>query len=578
MRATRFETRARRFWYLWLVTLAIFTTHAAAAAVWPPIAIGPPISGFAAPVHITNAGDGSGRLFVVEQGGTIRLLKNGVVQSTLFLDISGLVSCCGERGLLSVAFPPGYANLGHFYVYYTNTSGNIVLARYGLTSNPDVADASSAQIVLTINHPTFSNHNGGQLVFGPDDGYLYMGTGDGGGGGDPNGNGQNTNVLLGKLLRLDVESGGATYAVPATNPFVGRAGFRSEIWAYGLRNPWRLSFDRVTHDLYIGDVGQNLYEEVDFQPVASGGGQNYGWNIMEGFHCYNATTCNMTGLTLPVTEYTHSSGDCAVTGGFVYRGTQFPSLQGIYFYADYCTGRLRGLQFTPSGWQSKVLDVAGFPISSFGEDEAGEVYLTDYSGGAIAQLMAAPTTPAATATATRSRPSATATPTATRTATRRPTATPTATSSRTPTRTLGTPRPTATGGVPGPVNDACTGATVITSSPFNAVVATNSATTEPTDPSPVCGNHSRNKSVWFRYTASRSGTVSANTFGSNYDTVLAVYRGSCGALTPVACSTGVLFFGQQSRVTFNAVAGTTYYFMVTAALENGGTLRFQATF
>ncbi len=574
MRAIRCETGTRRFWSLWLASLAIFTAHAAAAAVWPPIAIGPPILGFAAPVHITNAGDGSGRLFVVEQGGTIRLLKNGVLQSTPFLDVSSLVSCCGERGLLSVAFPPNYTNVGHFYVYYTNTSGNIVLARYGLTSNPDVADASSAQIVLTINHPTFSNHNGGQLVFGPADGYLYMGTGDGGGGGDPNGNGQNTDVLLGKLLRLDVESGGATYAVPATNPFVGRAGFRSEIWAYGLRNPWRFSFDRVTHDLYIGDVGQNLYEEVDVQPAASGGGQDYGWNIMEGFHCYNATTCNMTGLTLPVTEYTHSSGDCAVTGGFVYRGTQFPTLQGIYFYADYCTGRLRGLQLTPSGWQSTVLDLAGFPISSFGEDEGGEIYFTNYSGGAIAQLMAAPTTPTATATATRARPSATATPTSTPTATRRPTHTPSPTPSRTSTRPPGTPAPTPAGG---PVNDTCARATVITTSPFNAVVVTKTATTDAADPVPACGNHSRSKSVWFRYTAAHTGVVSVNTFGSGYDTLLSVFSGSCGALTPVTCNDNIFFFA-QSRVTFNAIAGTTYYFMVTAPRGDGGALRLQATF
>ena len=316
-----------RRWLFGVCCLGI-TAGRAAAVTWPQLGLAPAITGLAQPTYIISARDGSGRLFVVLQGGTIRIIKNGVLQSTPFLDISTRVSCCGERGLLSVAFPPGYAGKGHFYVYYTNTAGNLVIARYSLTANPDVADASSEAIVLTIDHPTFSNHNGGQLAFGPD-GYLYIGTGDGGSAGDPNGNGQNTNVLLAKVLRIDVESGATPYAIPGSNPVITPTPSRGEIWAYGLRNPWRFSFDRSTGDLYIGDVGQNNYEEVDFQPAASSGGQNYGWNIMEGLHCYNATTCNMSGLTLPVLEYDHSASNCAITGGFVYRGTQFARMQGI---------------------------------------------------------------------------------------------------------------------------------------------------------------------------------------------------------------------------------------------------------
>jgi glucose/arabinose dehydrogenase len=379
-----------RFAQVGLLCLAgVVPPRTVAAAVWPRIALGDSITGLSQPVHIADSGDGSGRLFVVQQGGMIRLVKNGGLQAAPFLDIRSRVSCCGERGLLSVAFPPGYASKAHFYVYYTDVNGNIVLARYGLTADADVADASSEQTVLTIDHPTYSNHNGGQLVFGPNDGYLYMGTGDGGGAGDPHGNGQNTDALLGKLLRLDVEAGTATYAVPPTNAFVGQAGFRPEIWAFGLRNPWRFSFDRDTADVFIADVGQGSYEEINFQPATDAGGRNYGWNIMEGFHCYNAATCNSTGLTLPVSEYDHSQGDCAVTGGFVYRGAQFARLRGIYFYGDYCSGRIRGLQLTPIGWESAVLSDTGFQITGFGQDEAGEIYVADYTNGAITHLVGA---------------------------------------------------------------------------------------------------------------------------------------------------------------------------------------------
>lgn len=336
--------------------------------------------GFSQPTCINHAGDGSGRLFVVEQAGRIRIVRNGVVAAAPFLDIASRLSCCGERGLLSVAFPPDYADTGRFYVYYTNPSGDIVVARYLVGVSPDAADPASETVLLTIAHRDYPNHNGGQLAFGPD-GFLYFGTGDGGSGGDPLGNGQNTRALLGKLLRIDV-SGPGPYAVPPSNPFASASGFRPEIWAYGLRNPWRFSFDRLTGDLYIGDVGQNLYEEVDFQPAGDKGGQNYGWNIMEGFHCYSAL-CNQSRLTPPVAEYDHSAGDCSVTGGFVYRGARFPLLQGTYFYGDACSGRIRGLTRSGGAWQDSVKLQSGLSITAFGQDEAGELYLADYARGDI---------------------------------------------------------------------------------------------------------------------------------------------------------------------------------------------------
>ena len=338
------------------------------------------VGGFNQPVHITHAGDGSQRLFVVEQEGRIRIVKNQTLLSTPFLDISTRVSCCGERGLLSVAFPPNYASKGYFYVNYTNNDGNTVVARYRVTSDPDVANPNSEEIILTVEQP-FPNHNGGQLAFGPD-GYIYIGMGDGGSGGDPQGNGQRPETLLGKLLRIDVESGTQPYAVPANNPFVQSRFYRSEIWALGLRNPWRFSFDRQTGDLYIGDVGQGTYEEINFQPRASFGGENYGWNIMEGKHCFNSDSCNQSGLVLPIVEYSHSEG-CSVTGGVVYRGQQYPRLQGVYFYGDYCSGTIWGLKVTGTTVQNGRLLDTPYSVSTFGEDEAGEVYLADLGNGDI---------------------------------------------------------------------------------------------------------------------------------------------------------------------------------------------------
>jgi glucose/arabinose dehydrogenase len=234
--------------------------------------------------------------------------------------------------------------------------------------------------VLKVDQP-FANHNGGQLAFGRD-GYLYIGMGDGGSGGDPQNNGQKPSTLLGKMLRIDVESGQVPYAIPPSNPFRQKAGYRPEIWALGLRNPWRFSFDRETGDLYIGDVGQNAYEEVDFQPSSSKGGQNYGWKIMEGTQCFESNTCDKKGLTLPVVEYEHSQG-CSVTGGVVYRGQNYPGMRGIYFYGDYCSGRVWGLKRSGTTWQNTLLSKTSYSISSFGEDQAGNVYMTDYGSGDI---------------------------------------------------------------------------------------------------------------------------------------------------------------------------------------------------
>jgi len=351
----------------------------------PSITLTPVVtSGLGTPVAITNAGDGSGRLFITDQMGYIRIWTGSQLLATPFLDVHAIITAGGEQGLLSVAFHPNYASNGFFYVYYTDQSSptyNLTIARYHVSAgDPNRADPSSAMIVLQVPHPINTNHNGGQLQFGAD-GYLYIGTGDGGSGGDPPNNSQTLSVLLGKLLRIDVD-GGSPYAIPPSNPFVGVPGARPEIWAYGLRNPWRYSFDRVTHDLFIGDVGQNLYEEIDFQPAASTGGQNYGWHLMEGFHCYNpATNCNDGTLTLPVVEYAHGPG-CSVSGGYIYRGSQYPQLYGVYFYSDYCSGDISGLVHNCDGsWTTTPLLDTTMNIVAFGEDEAGEMYVDDIAGG-----------------------------------------------------------------------------------------------------------------------------------------------------------------------------------------------------
>ncbi|MEW6719194.1 MAG: PQQ-dependent sugar dehydrogenase [Thermodesulfobacteriota bacterium] len=367
------------------------------AAGWPGISLSVAAGGFTQPVNVANAGDNSGRLFVVEQGGTIRILAGGASapDPAPFLDISARVVSGGEQGLLGVAFPPGYAAKRYFYVNYTRIAdGATVVARYRLLpGNDNAADPATEEILLTVAQP-FANHNGGHLAFGPD-GFLYIALGDGGSAGDPLGNAQNPGVLLGKMLRIDTEAGTAPgaippYAIPASNPFVDNAAFRPEIWALGLRNPWRYAFDRLTGDLYIGDVGQNTIEEIDFQPAASAGGENYGWDIMEGRNCFEGPGCNGQGLTLPVAQYDHSLGECSVTGGTVYRGAAFPALQGIYFYADFCTGRLWGLRRQGAVAETAVLLAPTAPprnVTAFGEDEAGEVYLTDYATGNLLRIV-----------------------------------------------------------------------------------------------------------------------------------------------------------------------------------------------
>ena len=375
--------------------------QAAAAVTWPTLALQLVSGGLPGLVTIASASDQSGRLYLVQQSGTIRILQSGALQPGSFLDIHSLVSCCGERGLLGLAFPPGYAAKGHFYVYYTDLNGDIVLARYNAFADRTQADPASGVLLLTIPHPVNNNHNGGQLAFGPD-GYLYSGHGDGGSGGDPPNNAQNPDILLGKILRLDVEGTGCVqnppkpqnYCIPPGNPFVGISGKRAEIWAFGLRNPWRFSFDRQTGDLYIGDVGQNVEEEIDFQASGSAGGTNYGWKIREGDLCYSpATGCiSPAGYVGPVATYDHGASDsngCSVNGGYVYRGPNiFLNMQGVYFYADYCLGKIYGLK-NEGGWQTTLLKTAPFLISTFGEDEQGYIYLGDYTHGAVYLLQGA---------------------------------------------------------------------------------------------------------------------------------------------------------------------------------------------
>jgi hypothetical protein len=270
-------------------------------------------------------------------------------------------------------------------VNYTNTEGDTVIARYTVSGYPNVADQNSALVLLKTTQP-FQNHNGGQLQFGPD-GYLYIGMGDGGSGGDPQNNAQNPGMLLGKMLRIDID-GGVPYAIPASNPFVGNPEVLDEIWAFGLRNPWRFSFDRETGDLFIGDVGQGSWEEVNFQPATSPGGENYGWRLMEGTHCYNpSTNCNDGALTLPIIEYDHSAG-CSVTGGYRYRGIRIQDLFGVYLYADYCTGLIWGAtEDGNGGWMVRELLDTDFRITTFGEGETGEIYLADFGSGTIYQIV-----------------------------------------------------------------------------------------------------------------------------------------------------------------------------------------------
>jgi len=338
------------------------------------------------PLFVTHAGDGSGRIFAIEKGGTIRTIPDG----NLFFDMTDKVLSDGsEQGLLGLAFHPRFKENGYFYVNYTDREGNDTVARYTATGDRREGDTASEQIVLSQEDPA-ANHNGGMLAFGPD-GYLYISFGDGGGAGDTYGNGQNNDTFLAKILRIDVNSGGdRPYSVPQDNPFVDEEGTRPEIWAKGLRNAWRFSFDRETRDLYIADVGQNAWEWVAFQPAGDKVGRNYGWPITEGNHCYEAEQCDRTGLTAPVAEYSHSIGQ-SITGGYVYRGENSPALRGAYIFGDYVSGLLWTLYRNAAGrWvMTQVLDTDR-NISSFGEDEAGELYLTDLQEGAVYTITGRP--------------------------------------------------------------------------------------------------------------------------------------------------------------------------------------------
>lgn len=323
-------------------------------------------SGLTRPVDLQSAFDGSGRLFIIEKYGAIRNFKDGFVLQEPFLNIADRVNDeRNEMGLLGLAFHPDFEQNGYFYVNYTGQGGHTRISRF--QASGDTADPNSETVLMVINQP-FPNHNGGAVVFGPD-GYLYLGLGDGGSGGDPMKNGQNTNSMLGKILRIDVNSGDP-YAIPTDNPF------GNEVWAYGLRNPWRISFDQATGDLWIGDVGQNEWEEIDFLPAGSPGGANFGWSVMEGSHGYDGGVD--LSMLLPVAEYNHEFG-CSITGGHVYRGSM-PEWNGVYLYGDYCSGIIWGIINVSGQWQNQTLfDVDG-TITSFGQDEAGEIYYLSDNG------------------------------------------------------------------------------------------------------------------------------------------------------------------------------------------------------
>jgi glucose/arabinose dehydrogenase len=388
-----------------LFTLLIATSLLAIAAVTgaqdatprttPPnpaaFRLDPVATGFARALHVTSANDGTGRLFVVQQDGLIYVIEDGERLETPFLDVSGEISPeamgqgYSERGLLGLTFHPNYATNGQFFINYTEKNSNdSILARYTVSSNHNAADPTSAAELMRVSQP-YANHNGGHIAFGPD-GYLYMSLGDGGSAGDPLNNGQQATTLLGAIVRIDVD-GGSPYAVPADNPFADGVNGVPEVWAYGLRNVWRFSFDRLTGDMYLGDVGQNRWEEINFQPAGEGG-QNYGWNVFEANYPYSGAAA-LANAVMPVAEYQHVNGNCSVTGGFVYRGEEIEALQGAYIYGDYCSGQLWGTYRTPDGtWQTNPLVDTPYTISSFGEDENGELYLVHYGAGNLpGQIM-----------------------------------------------------------------------------------------------------------------------------------------------------------------------------------------------
>lgn len=340
------------------------------------------------PVFLTHAGDGTGRIFVVELDGIVRVYDGDFSNGRIFLDLTNRVVREGELGLLGLAFAPNYATNGRFYVYYTRKEGDTPISRFSrftVGADPDVADASSEQVLLEIEQPD-TDHNGGTIAFG-NDGYLYIGMGDGGTSSDSADHGQRTDSLLGKMLRIDVEaSGTSTYAIPADNPYASGGPYLPEVWAVGLRNPWRFSFDRQTGEMYIADVGQDAREEINVEPPGAGG-RNYGWRITEGTLCFIPNPCDKSGLTLPAFEYNHDFGQ-SITGGYVYRGGEFPSMQGFYIYGDYISGRVWGLRRINGAWENQELLQSQYGLVSFGEDEAGALYLLNL-GGKIYKLVPA---------------------------------------------------------------------------------------------------------------------------------------------------------------------------------------------
>ena len=371
-----------------VATLTPAPTATPAAAPLTRIEFDRVAGGFQRPTFVGHAGDASGRLFVLEKVGLMRIVVGNRVGGAPFLDITDRVgSGSNEQGLLGLAFHPRFASNGRFFLNYTDRGGDTVVSEFRVSpADADRADPASERVLIGFDQP-FRNHNGGMLAFGPD-GRLYIATGDGGSQGDPNGNAQNPATLLGAILRIDVD-GGEPYAIPPDNPFVGNASARPEVWAYGLRNPWRISFDRATGDLYIADVGQNEIEEVHVQPAASPGGENYGWNVQEGSNCYRPDSgCDRRGLVQPVAEYTHSQG-CSITGGYVYRGAAHPALVGHYVFADYCSGLVwtlrRGAGDT---WSMAPQARVDLRISSFGEGEDGEIYAVDDASGGLYVLRA----------------------------------------------------------------------------------------------------------------------------------------------------------------------------------------------
>ena len=373
-------------------------TPTLAAAVLSPdqvrLRLEPVYEGFESPVFLTHAGDGSQRIFVVEKTGKIWVIVDGVVQPAPFLDVSEKITTAGnEQGLLGLAFAPNFLESGYFFINYTDRQGATTVERYTVAgSDANQADPQSAFTVLKAPQPA-ANHNAGMLDFGPD-GYLYVPLGDGGAANDRFGNGQNPNILLGKILRLDVTSTPAQpYRIPADNPFVDAnwngQDVRDEVWAIGLRNPWRTSFDRQSGAFWVADVGQNQIEEINVLQPGAPGGENLGWPIMEGGSCFSVADCDRSGLTLPVAEYTHAAGNCSVTGGYVYRGAAIPQWQGIYFYGDYCSGRIWALApMEVNGWANAEIMDSDLALSSFGEDEAGELYALDYARGVVYRLTA----------------------------------------------------------------------------------------------------------------------------------------------------------------------------------------------